>query len=114
MLGVLQEAVVESIKNDFVSDRDLNDPEVQPWEKKALGLSPVHRLSRVGKDAVNQRIERLQREGREEDPQLQEARDRTAVYFAASGRAMMGKCCAVLCRAVPCCAVHNSETATRR
>ena len=31
MMGALQEAVLEAVKEDFVSDRDLNNPEVQPW-----------------------------------------------------------------------------------
>ena len=31
MINVLQEAAVEAVKDDFVSERDLNDPDVQPW-----------------------------------------------------------------------------------
>jgi len=31
MINVLQEAAVEALKDDYVSERDLNDPDVQPW-----------------------------------------------------------------------------------
>ena len=70
------------------------DTDIQEWEEQRLGKSPVHRLSRVGRDAVDQRTERLLEMAKDGEtpkdaPGLVEARQLSQLYFHQSGKAMM-------------------------
>ncbi len=95
MLGLEDEARVEKLKEEYVTSADLEDQQIEKWEKLKLGHSQVHRLSRVGRDAVNIRMQKLINKSNatgekvEEDPFLQEHRDRSAAYFSNTGKAML-------------------------
>jgi hypothetical protein len=93
MLSLAQISDVDEVADTFVTEKDLADKEVAEWEAKRLGLSPVHRLSKVGRDAVDFRTERSLAKNLgvvvAEDPLLQEKRDVKSRYFAQIGRNML-------------------------
>ncbi len=95
LLKADQLADVDAFADEFITSADKADPDVEEWENKHLGRSPVHRLSRIGRDAVDLRvmkkldIEKATGLEVKEDPKVLETREQSQWYFHQSGRQAM-------------------------
>ena len=92
MLTKDQQRDVDAYADELVGN--YHDPDLEPWEREVLGKSPVHRLARVGRDAVDQRTELLLEKAKggevlKDAPGQLEARKLSQLYFHQSGKAMM-------------------------
>ena len=87
LLKADQLADVDAFADEFITSADKADPDVEEWENKHLGRSPVHRLSRIGRDAVDLRvmkkldIEKATGLEVKEDPKVLETREQSNGIF---------------------------------
>ena len=88
-MSLLELKAVDALRDELVAG-DAADMEVEKWESENLGKSALHRLSRVGRDAIQyHEANTVTEEGQEEKIASTESREQKDFYFHQTGKQLL-------------------------